>query len=341
MKQIKVAAFTKGLNTPSARYRIRQLIPYLEQNGIEAREFPALFSSYPRSRKLLLPAMGLAALAARIPDVIKSYRYDISVLQRELLSTITTLEPLLKQPIVLDVDDAIFLRRGGKAARRLARLADHVICGNDFIAEHFGQWNSSISIIPTAVDTQRYVPVELPDYEKKKKVIGWIGTKGNFKYLYELAPVLEKIVNLQPDLRLKIIADQCPDFSGKLVQHLDYVHWHPDHDVKEIQSMTVGIMPLSNGDWERGKCSYKMLQYMSCGIPVVVSPVGMNSQVLAMGEVGIGVATEQEWIEGILHLINDPDLAHAMGDKGRKVVKEYFSIEKISSKVSKVLMNLQ
>ncbi len=340
MRSIKVAAYTKGLNTPSARYRIRQLIPYLEKNGIEVREYPALFSSYPRSRKLLLPVMGLAALAARIPDVVNGYRCDISLLQREMLSTITTLEPLLKRPIVLDVDDAIFLRRGGKAARRLASLVSHVICGNDYVADYFSQWNPSVSIIPTAVDIQRYVPAIDPNNKKGKKVIGWIGTKGNFKYLHEIVPALEKIVSLQPEIRLKIIADQRPDFSGKLAHHLDYVPWHPDHDVTEIQSMSVGIMPLSDGDWERGKCSFKMLQYMSCGVPVVVSPVGMNSQVLALGEAGVGAVTEKEWIDGILQIINNADQTRAMGDIGRKIVEEHFCIEKTTRKVSKVLKSL-
>ncbi len=284
--------------------------------------------------------MGLAALGARVPDVIRGYRHDISLLQREMLSTIITLEPLLKRPVVLDVDDAIFLRRGGKAARRLASLADHVICGNDFVADYFSQWNSSVSIIPTAIDTRCYVPVKDTNNIKEKKVIGWIGTKSNFKYLYEIAPALEKIVSLQPEIRLKIIADQRPDFSDKLAQHLDYVPWHPDHDVTEIQSMSVGIMPLGDGDWERGKCSFKMLQYMSCGVPVVVSPVGMNSQVLALGEVGVGAVTEKEWIDGILQIINNTDQAFGMGDTGRKIVEEHFCLEKTASKVSKILKSL-
>ena len=340
MTSLKVAAYTKGLMTPSARFRIRQQIPFLEQQGISVKEFPSLFSSYPQSSKFLLPVMAAAALASRVPDIIKGYRCDVSILQREMLSMITTLEPLVKRPVVLDVDDAIFLRRGGKAARRLAKLAEHVICGNDFVAEYFRSLNPQVSVIPTAIDTNRYVPVPVRlDNRHQGKVIGWMGTKSNFKYLYQIESALEKVVSLQPEIRLKIVADESPVFARKLNKHLDYIPWCPDRDVSEIQSMSVGIMPLSNGDWERGKCSFKMLQYMACGIPVVVSPVGMNSQILAMGEIGYSAVTEGQWVEGILQLINDTDQAQAMGKVGRSIVEEHFTIEKISFQVAEVLQS--
>jgi glycosyltransferase involved in cell wall biosynthesis len=327
---IKVAALTGGRNAPSARFRVRQLISVLQEHGIEMQEFIPPVSRYPPSQHWLRPFWGLAALAGRVPAVIATYRYDIVFLQREILSTFVTLEPLTKHPRVLDVDDAIFLHRGGNFAKKLAKLSDLVICGNDFIAEYFSRWNKNVVVIPTAIDTQRYKPITYNSDLQNKLIIGWTGTSGNFKYLYEIEDALEIVVRKLPNVFLRVIADKEPTFHGILKDRLDFIKWSTGVEVTGVQGMTVGIMPIANTDWARGKCSFKMLQYMACGIPVVVSPVGMNSKVLSLGEVGIGAKSSDEWISALLTLLLDKEKTNRMGAVGRQVVEKYFNVDVIA-----------
>ncbi len=334
---INVAAYTGGLNVPSARYRVRQLIPYLKTNGINMKEFYPSVSTYPPAQKIVRPFWGVVSVSSRVPSIIAGYKSDITFLQRELISTLVTLEPFTKKPRVLDIDDAIFLHRGGKTAQKLAEMCDHIICGNDFLAEKFSQWNSNISILPTAVDTDLYHPAKLVN---EKKVIGWIGTRGNFKYLYQIAGSLEKVFSGRNDLIFKVISDQRPIFNSKLDSMLDFVPWSAVDEVGQLQRMTIGIMPLSDGEWERGKCSFKMLQYMACGIPVVVSPVGMNQQVLSMAESGFAANTQDEWVDTLNTLLDDESMCRQFGANGRNVVKKKFSHEIIAKQLTDILKKM-
>ena len=334
---INVAAYTGGLNVPSARYRVRQLIPYLNTNGINMKEFYPPVSKYPPVQKIARPFWGIASVSSRVPSIIAGYKFDITFLQRELISTLVTLEPFTKKPRVLDVDDAIFLHREGKTAQKLAGMCDHIICGNDLLAEKFSQWSSNISILPTAIDTELYRPAKLVN---EKKVIGWIGTRGNFKYLYQIVESLEKVLSCRNDLIFRVISDQRPIFNSRLDSMLDFVPWSAADEVEQLQRMTIGIMPLSDGEWERGKCSFKMLQYMACGIPVVVSPVGMNKQVLSMAESGFAANTQDEWVDTLNTLLDDESMCQQFGTNGRDVVEKNFSNEKIAIQLADLLKKM-
>lgn len=342
-QKVKVAALTSGKNVPSARFRVRQLIPSLAKHGVELREFVPLVSKYPPERKYLRPAWGVAALAARIPAVFATYRYDIVLFQRELISTFVTLEPLTRRPRVLDVDDAIYLHRGGRFAERLARLVDLVICGNDFLADHFSKWNKNVTVIPTAIDTHRFVPLERLQQGslEERYVIGWTGTSSNFKYLYSIETALKRVMEIFPDVVLRVIADKKPNFRTIPAERVQFIPWSPENEVKSVQSMTVGIMPLAAGEWEKGKCSYKMLQYMACGIPVVVSPVGTNAQILALGEVGLAANSQDEWVEALRWILTaSREVREKMGSEGRKVVEAYFSIDVVAPRLAQLLKEL-
>lgn len=337
---VKVAALTGGRNDPSTRFRVRQLIPSLSGYGVELREFVPLVSKYPPECKYLRPIWGIAALSARIPAVFATYRYDVVLFQRELISTLVTFEPLTKCPRVLDVDDAIYLHRGGRFAKRLARLVDLVICGNDFLAERFSTWNKNVVVIPTAIDTCRFAPLGYSERDKLKDryVIGWTGTSSNFRYLYSIETAIGEVMKIFPDVILRVIADKKPIFRMLPTERLQFIPWSPENEVKGVQGMTVGIMPLEDGEWERGKCSYKMLQYMACGIPVVVSPVGMNVQILRLGEIGLSASSHDEWVEALKWLLSASKEVHErMGREGRRVAETYFSIEVIAPRVARVL----
>ena len=249
---------------------------------------------YPLTRKWLRPLCGAAALTVRIPAVLATYRYDLVFFQRELVSTFLTLESLTKRPRVLNVDDAIFLHRGGGVAKRLARRCDLIICGNDYLGYAFSQSNKSVCVIRTAVDTQRFIPA-LTKGNGERDVIEWTGTTGNFKYLYEIGPALAEVLKAYPGVTLRIIADARPNFCNIPEERIEFIRWSPENEVKGIQGMSIGIMPLEDSAWARSKCRFKILQHMACGIPVVVSPIGMNVKVLSMGNaVGMAASTKDE-----------------------------------------------
>ncbi len=339
-EEVKVAALTGGRNVPSARFRVRQLIPLLSEYGVKVREFVPWVSKYPPERKYLRPAWGVAALAVRIPTIFATYCYDVVLFQRELISTFVTVEPLTRRPRVLDVDDAIYLHRGGRFAKRLARLVDLIICGNEFLADWFSKWNKNVTVIPTAVDTRRFVPLERPDRDnmEEKHIIGWTGTSSNFKYLYSIEPALKRVMEMFPNVILRVIADKEPNFPTISKERIEFIPWSPESEVKGVQRMSVGIMPLADGEWEKGKCSYKMLQYMACGIPVVVSPVGMNAQILALGEIGLAASSQDEWVETLRRMLTaSKKEREKMGREGRRVAETYFSVEVIAPQLAQVL----
>jgi len=338
-KLLRIAALTGGKNVPSARFRVRQLIPALRDYGVLMHEFIPTISLYPPARKWLRPFWGGGALAVRVPAVLATHCYDAVFLQRELISTFLTLEPLTKRPRVLDVDDAISLYREGRFAERLARRCDLIICGNDYLGNIFSRWNKNAKVIPTAVDTRRYVPKKATGAEHLD-VIGWTGTSANFKYLYEIETALATVLKTCPDVILRIIADDKPAFRSIQERRIDFIPWSPENEVKGIQGMSIGIMPLSDSAWTRGKCSFKMLQYMACGVPVVVSPVGMNAQVLSLGAVGLGASNQNEWIAALVGLLGDEKERVNMGANGRNIVTTHFSIDVIAPQLAANLRNL-
>ena len=334
---IRIAAFTGGLSVPSARFRVRQYIPALRREGIEVEEFASGFGQYPPRVRWVRPLWALATLAERLPAVVMSHRYDAVLLQREIMSSFVTLEPLTTRPRILDVDDAIFLHRGGGFARRLAELSDKVICGNNYLAEWFGRWNVNVDVIPTAVDTERYLPNAETKPSGQPLVIGWIGTSGNYKYLYGIEGALAKVMRTHPGTRLKVVGDQLPEFRHLSRDQVDFVPWSEAIEVQAIQSMDIGIMPLEDSPWARGKCSFKMLQYLATGLPVVVSPVGMNAEILTLGELGIGATTEKQWVDGLIAFLENRTLRTRFGAEGRRVAESSFSIRVVAPRLARSL----
>jgi glycosyltransferase involved in cell wall biosynthesis len=300
-------------------------------------DLPSYISKYPPESRWLRPLWGSAKLAELVPKVIQSHCFDTVLLQREMVSTFLTLEALTKNPRILDVDDAIFLYRGGGFARRLAEMSDQVICGNSYLAEWFGLLNRNVTIIPTAVDAARYFPLPENKDVADRKAIGWLGTSGNLKYLYSIEKALAKAMRMVPEAQLVVVCDKAPEFQWIDPIRIKYVRWEERNEVESIQSMDVGIMPLDDTPWARGKCSLKMLQYMACGLPVVVSPVGMNAEVLAMENLGIAASTESQWTDALIALLERKDMRSQMGSTGRKIIEERFSIDVIAPRLAACL----
>jgi glycosyltransferase involved in cell wall biosynthesis len=332
---LKVAAYTGGRNVASARFRVRQYIPALRGLGVELREYGSTFGCYPPAAKALRPLWGAAAAAERALRATASLCSDVTLLQREMVSTLVTAEPLTRKPRVLDVDDAIWLHRDGSAARRLARICQLVICGNDFLAEHFRQWNPIVRVLPTAVDTERFHPCPQPPDSPLKR-IGWSGQSCNFPYLEAILPALRAVLDRRKDVVFRVVADRRPRLEGVPENRLEFIRWSPEIEVRAIQEMSIGVMPLAETPWARGKCSFKLLTYMACGVPVVASPVGMNASVLAAGG-GFGPSRRDDWGDALECLLTCEAKARQMAAQGRRTVVDSYSLHALAPKLARIL----
>src|SRR6266700_293373 len=325
---VRVAAFTGGGHISAARFRVRQYIPVLRVHGIQMEEFFARGGSWPPISRNRRPFWLIGTVVDRVPSVIRSHKYHLTFLQRELVSTLMTLEPFTKRPRVFDVDDAVWLNRGGRTGfGSILKRCEGVICGNHFLAETARQWNHNICLIPTPVDTERYVPSPMLRTGNSTRIIGWSGLGVGLKYLYEIEKALVPVLNKHRDVVLRVVSEMPTQFRNLSRSQFEYIPWSPSNEVRTIQEMSVGIMSVEDTLWARGKCRYKMLLYMSCGVPVVVSPVGMNVEVLGLGRIGFGPRTADEWTEALEWLLGNSGEATTMGKAGREIIEQHYSLK--------------
>jgi glycosyltransferase involved in cell wall biosynthesis len=330
---IRVVGFTGGASAPSARFRVRQYIPLLAQLGISLVERGPRLGSYPPENHWQRPSWLVGSLAQRIPHIVGGWRADVTLLHREMISTLYTLEGFTRRPRLFDVDDSIHLFRNGWAAEHLAKLADLVVVGNDWLAEIWRRWNTNVEVLPTAVDTASYNIEPLPD----RPCIGWIGTGGNLRYLASIAPALADVVRRFPDVSIAVCSEEAPNLTGLPIR---YVPWSIEAEDGFFSSITVGVMPLDDGPWERGKCSFKMLQYMAAERPCVVSPVGMNRDILAQAEVGLGATTHGEWVSALSDILSDRTGAQQLGVAGRALIQSKYSLAVLAPRLAKLIHRL-
>jgi len=326
-RPLRVAAFTAGARVPAARFRVRQYRAALADEGIALREYWPRLGAYPPEQRALRPAWLAGALAERTAQVIAASSADVVMLQREFVSTLPTLEGLTRRPRLVDIDDAIHLLRGGKAAHHLARLADLVIVGNRYLAEIWRRWTAAVVVLPTAVDTGHYLPAPPPE----RPLLGWIGTAGNLRYLERIAPALEAVLHRFPDAEIAVCSDRPPDLGRLPVR---YVPWSEAVEAPFLASLAIGLMPLDDGEWERGKCGFKMLQYMAAGRPCVVSPVGINRDILAEGAIGLPASTTAEWVAALCELLADRDAAQRLGAAGRELAVSRYSVAALAPRLA-------
>jgi glycosyltransferase involved in cell wall biosynthesis len=331
---VKVAAFTGGRTVPSARFRVRQYIGRLSALGVEVTELPRRCEKYPPRWTLVRPMWLAASLAEEMVNCWRSRRYDVVLLQREIISKLITFERWMGDNVLLDVDDAIFSFRGGYVARELARKAAVIVCGNNYLADRFSEWNSRIRVIPTAVDTDRYLP---RSREHDGLVIGWIGTSSNVHELVSIEKSIAKALAACPKAKLRVISNAFPALKGLRAEQLECVRWSETNEVRAIQGIDIGLMPLRDSKWARGKCAFKMIQYMACGLPSIVSPVGMNVEVLTMGEFSVAAGSDAEWTDAIVGLLRDPSKRSRMGMLAREVAERSFSVKVLAPRLASAI----
>ena len=317
-KQTHIAALTAGKRTPSTRFRLRQYIPYLEPEGFRIEEHIPFFG---KSCGLPSPFK----MAARIPGVIRSHQADMVWLGKELVQGYETFECLLKKPRVLDVDDAIWLRApfGRWAAKSIAAKMDTVVAGNEYLADYFSKYCPRVHIVPTGLNLARFQMRDDTEINENEFVIGWTGLAVNFTHLNAIETILGRFMQEHQNVRLMIVA-QRPWQHNLPKERVEFVAWTPDNETAVLKRMSVGIMPLTDTPWTRGKCSFKMLQYMAVGLPVVVSPVGMNDMVLNQGQnpIGFPATSDKQWYDALETIYNNREQGRQMGREGRRVIEQ-------------------
>jgi glycosyltransferase involved in cell wall biosynthesis len=336
---LKVNAYTGGISVPSARYRIRQHIPLLERHGVFTKEFISKSGMYPPDSKIRRPIWLIRNIAENASKYMFHPHADVIFFQREMLSTFSTFETCYKEQRVFDVDDAIFLYRGGKFTKKIASSVQKVICGNDYLAEYFSKYNKNIDVIHTAVDVHQYT--ERPKIHNDYFTILWSGSSSGFPYLYEIQNVIAKFINKYKDSRLLVLSDKEPVFDVlKKDVHYIYIKWSSENEHALFRSSDVGIMPMPDTEWTRGKCSYKMICYMAAHLPVIVSPYGMNADVLAKGEIGVGCKSFDDWFAALEMYYMSSTLRHKHGQNAIEVAMSHYDIQIISAKLARALKNI-
>jgi glycosyltransferase involved in cell wall biosynthesis len=314
---IKVTALTSGRNSPSSRFRVRQFIDPLSSFGIHVTEHHPLVDKYYSKR--LLPL----ALMTRIPGVLASRSAEVTWLERELVPGKHTLEGFAGGKRLLDVDDAIWLN-APKFSESLARSCDGVIAGNEFIADYYRKFDVRVWTIPTSVDTAQWQP--RPVEAKDDWIIGWTGTSSNLEYLYQVEEALADFLSQNKQSKLLIVCNRRPVLKKLPADSWSFVPWSAEQEIRLVQGMDVGLMPLPDTEWANGKCALKMLMYLAVGIPAIVSPVGVSKKILDLGEVGLGARNPYEWFEALQLLFDDRERCARLGAAGRTLVVDKFSV---------------
>ena len=325
---IRVTALTASKHDPSSRFRIRQFIRPLKHLGVEVNEYRPLISRYK------IEPFPLLVMAMRVPGLLASRFSEVTWLGRELISGRFTLERLAGKKRVFDVDDAIWLPYPSDFSAKIVEHCDGVIAGNRFLLSHYQELGAQVWLVPTSVDTDVWKPEKKSPGEKW--TIGWSATWANLKFLYGIEEPLKDFLAQYSDCRLLIVCDRRPSFKRLPASHWEFARWSVPNEVRLVQKMDVGLMPLENLEMARGKCGFKMLSYMSAGLPVVVSPVGVNEEILARGQLGFAATSADDWYGALERLYKDRELGERMGSAGRRVVEEHYSVRKNAKQLADI-----
>jgi glycosyltransferase involved in cell wall biosynthesis len=356
-RRIKVLAITPiPEQGAGCRFRIAQYLPYLRDAGfdvtISSFYTPQFFNVvYQGGHWLEKAGNVLSATVRRLIEAQQLDRYDVIFLYREAIPAGPALvEWMISRsgiPVVYDFDDAIFLpsvseankalgflKNPGRVASIVAR-STHVVVGNEFLAQYARRYNPAVTVIPTAVDTTRFVPrTERTSHPDGKLVVGWIGSPTTFPYLEALAGVLRQVATQHPFV-LKVSG------AGRPVRmpgvDVEEVRWSMSDEVSLFNTCDIGVYPLTDDEWSKGKCGFKAIQCMACGVPVVAAAVGVNREIIEDGVNSFLATTPAEWVEKLGRLLSDAALRARMATAGRRTIEERYSLRVTAPQLAAVL----
>ena len=340
---MRVLALMPGLydTSPGQRYRLEQWEPLLRERGVEITYEPfedeelhsVVYQCGRMGKKLQLVARGLGR---RLSTISKARKYDLVYILREAaLLGPAIFERLIYQqrvPFVFDFDDAIFVSyrspsngylsylKFASKTRTICRLASHVMVGNPYLAEYASQVNDKVTVIPTTIDTEKY-QVPAPKQTDGPIVIGWTGSYSTVQHLDTLRGALRKLAETEK-FRLRVIGT--PSYECAPVA-TEAMPWRAATELEDLSAIDIGVMPLPDDNWSKGKCGLKALQFMALGIPTVCSPVGVNTDIIQDNENGLLAMSEAEWVDKLTSLLRSAELRRRLGDAGRATVEQKYS----------------
>jgi glycosyltransferase involved in cell wall biosynthesis len=325
----------------SVRFRVTQFVPALHAAGFNVTLHPLFNSAL--FRLLYKPGhvtQKTSALIMRTVDRLGALggRYDLALIHREAYPIGP---PLIERwlsrqriPIVYDFDDAIYLPNSSDANRmvgflkrpskvsEIVRLASRVMAGNAHLAAYAQRYNPNVSVIPTCVDTAVWVPAA----DRRRSgppVIGWIGTPTTTQYLLQLQDVFSALAKEQPFV-LRVSGSATPvTMRGVQVENEP---WTLEREIELFSTCDIGVYPLPNNEWTLGKCGFKAIQFMACGVPVVASPVGVTNDIIEDGVSGLLANSENEWVSHLRSLLADAELRRRTGAAGRRRIEDRYSL---------------
>ena len=356
MKSLSVGAFgALGPEAPSFRVRTKVPSAELQRHGITMHHYPLLDSEQDRTfhrgsarQRLQAALQARRALRTRLAS---EEGFDVALVQRQVdLLPSLRLERLVAdgRRLVLDVDDAIWLdaspAAGGhrlaalkgtpRKVRWLAQRADTVIAGNELLAEWLGRYSSNVVVVPSLVE-HRSIPVR-QHTQGERVLLGWIGSPSTAPSLSRLREPLKALTSAHPDLQVELLAvgGRAPELPGLRVREEP---WSEESELAFLRTVDIGLMPLPDNAWTRGKCAYKALQYMAAGIPVVADDVGVSAKVVGHDEGGLIAADLSDWTALLAELADDPQLRARLGGGGRARVAKDFSVEMWAPRLAEIL----
>ena len=316
----RVVLLGYDLGQPSFRHRMQSLAAALESAGWQVRceRFPGgRYGLRTWERRELL----------RWADVVVLHQIKLSALEARLFAS-------LARRRIFDVDDAIYVRKPRRLGlpaddspwrrRKFAatcRWVDVVACGNEVLAEVARTAARDLRILPTSIDASAYMPTTAT--QDDPPTIAWIGSPENLVYLEMIRPALARLAVRHPALRLKVICSRFPEWPEVTIER---VPWSAPTEAAALAGAHIGIMPLSDDEWSRGKCAFKLLQYMAAALPCVASPIGANREAVIDGVSGFHARGTDEWERCLDRLIESPDLRARFGAMGRAHVESRYSM---------------
>ncbi len=314
---------SKGEGAASTRYRAIDFFDLFEKSGWQPVHITA--------RSNIVSRLQILRFANKAHAVV--------IVRRTFGPLFARLIRFYSRRLVFSFDDAIFSRSNGKRSlgreKRFAittSICDNIWAGNAYLADKALRYNKNVEIIPTAIDVERYC-VNIFKSDSSLDLV-WIGSQSTKKHLVTILPTLERAARLLPSLRLKVVSD----FTLKSnILNIVSIAWSPEAEIKELASSHVGIAPLPDNVFTRGKCGLKVLQYMAAGIPVITSPTGVNADMVLDGSTGVHATTDREWVEAILMFSKSKDLCVEMGLAGRNRCLTSYSLEDVFNQMRAIL----
>lgn len=344
MKKITIIAPYPSAQAPSQRFRFEQYLDLFEAEGYQIDFHPFInektWELLYKPGKYWRKTIGmLGSFLRRWKLLFRLKDSDLIFIHREVAQLGPPIfewiiSKVLKKKYIYDFDDAIWLPNYSDTNAAFHRLkaywkvnycmkwAYQITAGNAYLANYAKQFNPNVHVIPTTIDLINYHN-QLTDYNQEELIIGWTGTHTTMHYLDDIVPILKELEK-EIKFTFMVISNVPPNYE---LASLQFVKWNKSSEISDLAKFSIGIMPLRADQWSEGKCGFKGLQYMSLGIPALMSPIGVNKEIIEHGKNGFLLTTTDEWKTTIKTLLADKNLRQKIGRAGHQTIQQKYSVE--------------